>query len=122
VWLPKGSLRMHQSSNHVPIGQKLVPFFDWSVPSRPGGGTPSVPLADAEAGGETLNLPSLPAVISSRKGEAVAGEDSCVSVQRSSAGVVGGSDGSGGGFPRVVDAARRRGGGWSTSGGLSLRD
>lgn len=38
---------------------------------------------------------SLPAVISSRKGEAVAGEDSCVSVQRSSAGVVGGSDGSG---------------------------
>lgn len=59
-------------------------------------------LAGAEAGKRLgLNLPSLRAVVSSRKGEAVVGEDSCVSVQRSLADVTGGSDGSGGGFPRV---------------------
>lgn len=40
-------------------------------------------------------------MISSRKGDARAREDSCVSVQRSLAGADGGSDGSGGGFPRV---------------------
>lgn len=88
-----------------------MPFSDWSVSSRQGAGL--IAKAGTQvflswAGAETGKLTYSELTEFARRGLARGREkrepgkiESCVSVQRSLAGAVGGSDGSGGGFPRV---------------------